>query len=305
MKIAIIGAGALGAYFGLRWLEAGNDVTFVVRKRRAVQMEENGIHIQSPHGDFTVERPDTVEDINELEDVDLIIVAVKGYHLEGTLPPLRRLTAKGAKVLPVLNGMEHVSILQKELGEEAVLGGLSYIISTLDDMGHVIHSSDFHDIVFGPLHPSQENVCEKLALASEQANMNCKWSSAIQKDMWNKYMFINAFSGITTAANLPIGKVREQPDTFSIAEKILQEMKQLANEYHIELTDRHVGKAVDQLKGLGDEATSSMHQDRRKGLTLEVDHLHGGALRMAEKKGVSLPYIQTIHGLIKPFEETN
>ncbi|SDM19430.1 ketopantoate reductase family protein [Sediminibacillus halophilus] len=301
MKIVVVGAGALGAYFGARWQEAGQDVTFLVRPKRADQLRKNGLRIKSREGDYQLERPVLVEDAGEIQQADLVLLAVKGYHLEGTMEPLQVLVDKGAKVLPVLNGIEHISILQKRLGKDAVLGGLSFIISTLDEQGGVEHTSPFHDLVFGPLNPEQEEICREIAAASETANFSARWSEDIETDMWKKYMFITSFSGITTAADLPIGSIKKHPETFAVAKAMLEEMKQLANKKQVDLTDDHVEQATQQLNGLDDAATSSMHQDRRKGISLEVEHLHGGALRLAAKEQIELPTIRAIYGLIKPF----
>ncbi len=304
MKIVVLGAGALGAYFGTRWSEAGHQVINLVREGRAEQLRKHGIKLHSEMGDYTLESgPEIAESPEEIEDPDLVFLAVKGYHLPGTMEWLKALVEKGAKVFPVLNGMEHLTILQKELGEEAVLGGLSYIIATLDEQGHVVHTSPFHDLVFGPLHPSQQQICEELALACNQANMNGTLSSHILEEMWKKYMFITSFSGITTAVNQPIGEVRSYPQTFRIAKRILEEVKELANEHQVNLTDEHVESAFERLGKLDPEATSSMHQDRRKGLPLEVEHLHGGALRLGSEVHLAMPYTETIHAMIKPYEE--
>ncbi|MBN8235959.1 ketopantoate reductase family protein [Halobacillus kuroshimensis] len=302
MRIVVLGAGALGAYFGARWEEAGHEVINLVREGRAEQLEKNGLKLHSEMGSYESDTPIIARSPEEIHEPDLVFLAVKGYHLHGTMDWLKALVQKGAKVFPVLNGMEHISILQKELGEEAVLGGLSYIIATLDDAGHVVHTSEFHDLVFGPLHPSQQAICEELALACNQANMTGTLSPNILEDMWKKYMFITAFSGITTAVNQPIGVVRSFPQTLRIAERMLSEMKELANAHKINLTDEHVQNGFEKLRSLGEDMTSSMHQDRRKGLPLEVEHLHGGALRLGSEVGLSLPYIETVFGMIKPYE---
>ncbi|CDQ20479.1 ketopantoate reductase [Halobacillus karajensis] len=303
MKIIVLGAGALGAYFGARWQESGHEVINLVREGRAEQMKNNGLKLHSEMGDYEVAKPVIARSPEEIDNPDLVFLAVKGYHLHGTLDWLKSLVNKGAKVYPVLNGMEHIHILQKELGEEAVIGGHAYIIATLDEKGHVVHTSPFHDLVFGPLHSSQQAICEELALACNQANLTGILSPNVLEAMWNKYMFITAFSGITTATNQPIGMVRRYSQTFKIAERILKEMKKLANAHQINLTDEHVNKAFERLRDLAPDMTSSMHQDRRKGLPLEVEHLHGGALRLGNQVNLRMPYIETIHAMIKPYEK--
>ncbi|MBY7145032.1 2-dehydropantoate 2-reductase [Virgibacillus sp. NKC19-3] len=302
MRIVVIGAGALGVYFGARWIEAGEDVTFLVREKRAAQIREHGIKINSPYGDYIVENPKIVTDPGEIEAVDLVFVSVKGYHLQGTLEHLEALTAKGAYVLPVLNGMEHIRILQDTLGKASVIGGLSFIFATLNEQGHVVHSGDAHQLIFGPLEDSQKDLCRQIEEIAEPAVMDSRNSMDISWELWRKYMFINALSGVTTATNLTIGPIRENEETFHIVEMLLHEMKLLANRYDARLTDAEVEAAKQNISKLDPDATSSMHKDRRKGLTLEVDHLHAGAVRLAEAVDLDVPYIRAILGVIKPFE---
>ncbi|RFU67617.1 ketopantoate reductase family protein [Bacillus sp. V59.32b] len=304
MNIVIVGAGALGAYYGGRWEEAGQSVQFLVRKNRARQLKEQGLYITSTHGNYPFDKVDFTENVEEIKNPDLVVLAVKGYHLKGTIPSLKTLVDKGAKVLPVLNGIEHIAILQQELGEEAVIGGSAYIIATLDDKGHVVHSNQQHDLVFGPLHPSQQEICNELEAISSKAKMNSRLSNQILWELWNKYMFINAFSGVTTASNLPIGKILSYPETSDLLKKVLVEMQLLAGTQGISIVDELVNQALSKFQTLPEEATSSMHQDKRKELTLEVDHLQGGALRLAEKEGISLPVTGTLYGLIKPYENS-
>ncbi|MEJ9229245.1 2-dehydropantoate 2-reductase [Peribacillus butanolivorans] len=302
MNIVIIGAGALGSYFGGRLQQAGQHVQYLVRKKRAQQLKENGLRITSPHGNYDFNELHIIEDVKKIEQVDLVILAVKGQHLQGTIPDLKLLVEKGAKILPLLNGIEHISILQDELSEAAVIGGSAFIIATLNEKGHVIHSNKNHDLIFGPLHPSQTKICDEFEQAVISAIMGASRTENILIRMWIKYMFITAFSGVTTASNLPIGTIRRFPETNRLLEHVLIEMKKLANAYNVGITEQNVAQALENMAGLPDESTSSMHQDLRKGQTLEVEHLQGGALRLAEKVNLKLPVIETLYGLIKPFE---
>lgn len=304
LNITIVGAGALGVYFGGRLQEAGEDVTFLVREKRAQQIVKEGLCLHSVKGDYdfpTVHIAKTLEDIHH---VDLAILSVKGYHLNGVIETLKGLVKRGAKILPVLNGVEHFSILQEELGRENVLGGLSFIMATLDEKGHVYHNSTQHKLTYGPLDDSQGDFCEQLSEVFSGANLEYELcdSNSMKEAIWEKYMFISAFSGLTAAADLTIGQIRPHQATLNIGNRILLEMKTLAKGYGIHLREEHVAKAWNLFNSFPDEGTSSMHQDKRKGLPLELDHLHGGALRMAEKMNIHLPTIEFIHALLKPYE---
>ncbi|WP_408009328.1 ketopantoate reductase family protein [Pseudalkalibacillus sp. A8] len=303
LNIVVVGAGAIGAYFGGRCQESGQSVQFLVRPKRAEQLRKNGLKLQSPHGDYEFEDLNIAESLDDIHHADVVLLAVKGYHLNDELmDDLKRLVAKGATVLPLLNGIEHIDELRRELGEEAVMGGLCFIISTLDENGNVIHTSTQHDLVFGVLHPSQEGLCKELEKIFDKANMAGVLSSNILLGLWNKYMMITAFSGVTTAGDLTIGAIRESTRTVKLAEEVLHEMKLLALSKGVNITDDHVQKALDQLNSFPSEATSSMHQDRRKGLQIEADHLLGGALRLAEEENLKLPHTETLYALVKPYE---
>lgn len=303
MDLVILGAGAVGGYFGARLIEADIPVSFLVRERRAAQLKKHGLRLNSVHGDYSADAVRLYTDTEEIPRCDLVIVAVKGYHVGGTLPQLRKLVKKGAKVLPFLNGMEHYQLFEEELGKGNVLGGLAFIITTLDENGGIVHTSDQHEFVFGALHPSQKNLCDRLESELQPANMNVTYSKEISVDLWQKYGFITSFSGITTTSRLPIGRIRKVPETLRLFQKALEEMQALAVAYEAEVGKDFVKTTLEKTNGLPEEGTSSMHQDFRKGLPIEVEGLQGGALRMAKSKKISLPVIETMYALLKPYEK--
>lgn len=303
MNILVQGAGALGTYFGGRMLEAGLNVSFFVREKRASQLKEEGLHIYSPEGNFERKDITVYTSLEEVNNIDLIILAVKGYHLDQAIPQVEAIVQKtGAFVLPLLNGMEHLEKLQQIAGIEKVVGGFASIIATLNEQGHVIHSSGSSAIKFGALHNEQEEVCKQLEVIHYKVKTNILREENILKHMWNKYIFITAFSGITSATQLPAGYIASNEATYKVARKVIYEMATLARREGIDLTVQEVEKMANRLKGFAKDATSSMHQDLRKGLPIEVEHLHGGALRFALKHQVTIPVIETIYGILKPYE---
>lgn len=304
MNILVYGAGALGLYFGGRLQESGHNVSFFVRERRAKQIEAEGLSISSPEGTYEFAEVTLYTKPEEVKDVELILLAVKGYHLDETIPQIQTIVEQtGAYVLPLLNGMEHIERLQQAIGKVKVLGGFASIIATLNDEGHVEHTSASSAIKFGALHDEQIDFCEKL----EELNVNIKTNIVredhILKHMWKKYIFITAFSGITSAMNLPAGAILDNEASFVVGKKIVYEMSMLAKLEGIHLTDDEIETMANRLKGFHPQATSSMHQDLRKGLQIEVEHLHGGALRLATKHRMTTPVIETIYGILKPFEK--
>src|SRR4051794_38727102 len=150
MNILVQGAGALGAYFGGRLLEAGQNVSFFVREKRAAQLTKEGLKINSPEGNFESRELTIFTSLEEVSNIDLVILAVKGYHLDQVIPQVQSIVQQtGAFVLPLLNGLEHVERLQKTNGKEKVLGGFASIIATLNEQGHVDHTSGSSTFKFG------------------------------------------------------------------------------------------------------------------------------------------------------------
>ena len=303
MNILVQGAGALGAYFGGRLLEAGHNVAFFVREKRAAQLKKEGLKITSPEGNFESEDVTVYTSPEEVQNIDLIILAVKGYHLDQAIPQVQAIVARtGAFVLPLLNGMEHVERLQQAIGKEKVLGGFAAIIATLNEHGHVIHTSSSSVAKFGHLHSDQTAICAQLEQMNEQVKTNFVREENILRHMWKKYILITAFSGVTSAMQLPTGYIASSEATFNVVKKVVYEMSQLAELEGIHLTDQEIEKIANNIKGFKRTATSSMHQDMRKGLPIEVEHLQGGALRIAAKHRIEIPVIETLYGLLKPYE---
>ena len=258
--------------------EAGFDITFLVRKKRAEQLREHGLVIQSPAGNVQL-TPKLAEDVEQIGDCDLVLLAVKNYHLQPLLESIRPLVERGAKVLPLLNGVEHFDILAQAFGKQAVLGGLCQIIVTLNGDGHIIHTSKVHDVFFGALETEQAEFCQRFAKQVKEAVMPVTLSKDILVDLWNKYAFITAFSGVTTASRLSITEILKVGATKNIYRLLLTEMQTLAATKGIMLATDFVEKTIERMGTLPDGSTSSMHQDFRKGLPLEVESLQGAAVR--------------------------
>ena len=303
MNILVQGAGALGAYFGGRMLEAGLNVSFFVREKRAAQLTKEGLKINSPEGNYESKDVPVFTSPEEVKNIDLVILAVKGYHLDQAITQVQTIVQQtGAFVLPLLNGVEHLETLQQAIGKEKVLGGFASIIATLNKQGYVEHTGTSSAIKFGALHHEQTDICEKLEKIHSLVKTNILREEDILKHMWKKYIFITAFSGITSAMQLPAGFIARTEASFVVARNVVYEMSRLAEKEGIALTEQEVEMMANRLKGFPEEATSSMHQDMRKGLPLEVEHLHGGALRLAAKHHVTVPVIETLYGILKPYE---
>jgi 2-dehydropantoate 2-reductase len=303
MNIVVLGAGAVGGYFGGRLASMGTPVTFLVRKRRYEQLHNNGLHVQSIHGDFTV-TPRLALSSNEIENPDIVIVAVKNYHLENALPEIRDLVQKGAKVLPLLNGVQHMDVLVSEFGQESVLGGVCYIEATLDANGNVVHTSPMHDVIFGSLTSvKHQPVLNELEAAFKISGVNVRLSQSIMVDMWQKFIFLTSFSGITAATRKPIGEILNDAVSHEFLEDIIHEIVSVAKAKQVKLPADAVEQVMNKLKSVPSTMTSSLHRDLEKGLPLEIDSLQGSVLEMARPYGIPTPCIRSIYALLHPYKE--
>jgi 2-dehydropantoate 2-reductase len=197
MRILVVGAGALGGYFGGRLKEAGRDVTFLVRPRRAEQLAKTGLTVRSPTGDIAIAAPPTVlaEDLHA--PFDLILLSCKAYDLQGAMDSFAPAVGADTAILPLLNGMKHMDLLGARFGAVAVLGGQCIISATLDGEGRVLHLNDTHFLSFGEQSGAKSPRVTAIAAAFSSAKFDSQLSSAILQEMWEKWAFIAAAAGIS------------------------------------------------------------------------------------------------------------
>lgn len=311
MKMVVIGAGAVGGYFGARLAKAGSNVQFLVREGRFAQLRKRGLQVQSTHGDFEL-TPDITTSVEEAAaDADLVILSVKGYHLDALMPSLHRFVEHGADILPLLNGVSHFETLRKELGSEHVLGGVCYIESTLNKEGDVIHTSPMHDIVWGPMPGDeahapggkQRDRLEQAQKLFEQAGFQSTLTDNVVPEVWKKFLFLTAFSGVTAASRGPIGKVLQDEPARHLLESLLEEGAAVAKARGAQVPDNLVDQVLGRLMNVPPTMTSSLHRDIEKGQPIEIDTLQGAWVDMGREAGVPTPAFGVIYALLHPYRD--
>lgn len=304
MNIVIFGAGAVGGYFGAKMAKAGIPVTFFVREKRYQQIKERGLRIESVHGDFSIE-PQCIRTPQEIEKPDLVILAVKNYHLEGSLADLAIFVERGARILPLLNGVNHLDRLVSAFGQEHVLGGLCYIESTLNERGDIIQKSEMQDIIFGSLFNQDHSFLQEIETLFVKSEINVKRSLDILAEMWSKYIFLVTLSGITSATRNSLGLAQNDPITTSFLSDLVEELIRVAKAKKIKLSDDFTKLMMSKIMNTAPSMTSSMHRDLEKGLPLELDSLQGAILEMAKQHQIETPCNRAIYALLHPFVQGN
>lgn len=302
MRILVVGAGAVGGYFGGRLLEKGVDVTFLVREGRKKQLDEKGLIIESVHGNVNL-TPKTIIAGEEAGSFDVILLSTKAYHFDGAIESIRQYVGKYSVILPLLNGVLHINKLVEEFGENRVLGGLCFIETTLDQEGKVIQSSPKHDIVFGELSGEKSERIGRIEAAFSGTKTGYRLSGNINQDLWQKYLFISTLSGITTLMRAPIGPIREVASGRATITQLLKEIVSVMKRINAPLADDIEMIQLNQIDGLGFSMKSSMQRDMEKLLPVEVDHLHGYLLDIARKEEISVPVLEAIYANLKIYEQ--
>lgn len=297
LRFVVVGAGAVGGYLGGRLVQSGQSVAFLVRQTRKDQLDKNGLKIRSPLGDadlwVTAET-----DADAIGDCDVVVVAVKNFDLDSVLGSIARLSGGRAKVVSVLNGVEHLDKISSVVGRGAIVGGPLQIEATLGRDGEIVHKSVVPSLALGSLVGMPE-AAGPVAEAFRAAGVKADVSPSLLADFWKKNVFITAFSGITTLARAPIGTVMTDETAARVVEEMVTELVEIAWLVEPELRSLSPDDVMRRIRGMPPTMTSSMHQDLEKGLPLEVESIQGYMVRKGREKGVKAPALETCYATLR------
>ncbi len=282
MRILVVGAGAVGGYFGGRLLQAGRDVTFLVRPRRAAALAKSGLSIRSRFGDFHHPSPPIVLQEGLARPFDLVLLSCKAYDLEGAMETFARAVGKGTAILPLLNGMRHIDALSDRFGPEPVLGGQCVISATLDADGAIVHLNDLHAMSFGELDGLRSARIEAIASAVVSGGFDARLSHEIRQEMWEKWVFIASAAGITCLMRSAVGDY-VAAGASDLAAGLLGECAAIAAAQGFPPRGPALERARATLTASGSPLKASMLRDIEGGLRVEGDHILGDLLRRADK----------------------
>ena len=292
MKILLLGAGAVGGYFGGRLAEAGADVTFLVRPKRAELLAKTGLRISSRAGDVVLQPKCVVAD-QVKPDYDIVMFTAKAYDLASAVDAIApAMDGKRGHVLPLLNGMSHLDLLDARFGRERVLGGVAYIASTLAPDGSIRHLEDFHSVAFGPRAPSQNAVCDAFAAAGAGAKTDFKRTDAIEQAMWDKWVLLAALGGITCLMRAPVGDIVATGSGAKIALALLGECAAVAAAEGFPTPPAVLANYRGRLTKQGSALTASMLRDLESGGQAEGEHILGAMLATARKRSIAAPVLE-------------
>ncbi|MFC7475651.1 2-dehydropantoate 2-reductase [Dankookia sp. GCM10030260] len=292
MRVLVVGAGALGGYFGGRLVEAGRDVTFLVRPRRAEQIARLGLHIDSLHGDADL-KPRTVQAGGLDGAYDLILLAVKAYSLDAAMDDINPAVGAGTTILPVLNGMRHLDLLAARFGAERVLGGVAQIPATLGPEGQIVHRmGPDHQLIFGEVQGGISTRVDGILSVFSGANFLPRASSEIVQEMWEKWVGLATLAGATCMMRGSVGDILAAPGGRDALLALFAECRAVAAKSGHEPRPSAIAAVTGFLTKEGSPLTASMLRDIERRGAAEGEHVLGDMVERAATLGIDAPLLR-------------
>lgn len=302
MKILIVGAGAIGGYFGGRLVEKGEDVTFLVRANKKEILQQTGLNIRSKNGDLQFS-PKLITKSDNSKPFDVVLISTKSYQLTTAIEDVQPFVGPETMILPLLNGIAHLQTLIRAFGEEKVLGGLCFVESTLADDGTIVQTSPVHQLVYGERTGQQTERIGKLELAFKGTKAEFVKSDDINQDMWHKYLFITAMSGITSMMETSIGPIRDLETGQHVIRVFLEELVAIMEKIGAPIAPAIAETQFQRINDMSAEMKSSMQRDIEKMQPTEAEHLQGYLLGKAKEVQLSVPILEIIFTKLMLYEQ--
>lgn len=302
MKVLILGAGATGGYFGGRLFEAGRDVAFLVRERRAALLRANGLVIRSPQGNVRLRPPVHVVGGLHHKTFDLVVLACKAYDLDSAIEAVAPAVGPDTVVLPLLNGLRHFEALDARFGPERVLGGLCSIAVTLDSEGAVEHLSPMHVLRYGERDGSRSTRVAALDTLFAGIKADARHSEGILQALWEKWVMLASLAGMTCLMRASIGEIVSAPGGEALLLQILDECTAVAAAHDHAPREAVLEGTRRMLTEAGSKFTASMLRDLESGHRIEADHVIGDLILRAELTGLATPLLRIAHVHLKAYE---
>lgn len=299
MKVLVLGAGATGAYFGARLIEADVDVTFLVRPARAERLRAEGLRVVSENGDFAAPVP-TLVTVPRDARFDVVLLACKAYDLDGAIAAIAPAVGEATRVIPLLNGMRHVDALELAFGAARVWGGLCHIPVTLDDTGVVRHLGKVARIAFGARQADPREADIAQALLPMRASVT--HSDAIVQAMWEKWAFLSTLAGMTCLMRASIGEIVATADGAALMRRCYAESRSVAQACGHAVSETSLADSDASLTAEGSALKSSMLRDLERGARTECEHILGDLVARGVAHGLDLPLLTAACAHVRAYE---
>jgi len=303
MRIAVIGAGGIGGYFGGLLAKAGHEVSFLARGEHLRALRERGLRVRSVHGGFELPLVHATDRPEELGQPELLLFAVKTYDTERAAQAIRPVVPAGATVLSFQNGVDSVERIDAVLGAGVAMAGTAHIETTIAEPGLIAQTSPMRRVAFGEPDGRRSERLERVLAAFETAGLQPTLSDDIRKALWEKFLFIVGMSGLSTLTRSPIGEVLAIPETREMLSGAFAETAAVAEAEGIQLDPDPVARMMAFAHTLKRDMKSSMQRDLERGRRLEVESLNGTVVRLARAHGIPAPINACIYACLRLEEQ--
>ncbi|MCX6029902.1 MAG: 2-dehydropantoate 2-reductase [Chloroflexi bacterium] len=302
MRIAIMGVGGVGGYFGGLLAQAGEDVTFIARGEHLRAMQAHGLRVESIHGDFTIAPVQATDDPAVVGPVDTVIFATKTYQLDAAAQAMQPLIGPGTTVLPLHNGVDAAERTAAIVGREHVLGGLCYVGSQILAPGVIKQVSQFRRVVAGELGGPATPRVGRIVAALQHAGAVAEATDDIQKMLWTKFAFIAPFSGVGAVTRVPAGEIVACPEARALAAAAVAEVEAVARAQGVALDADITPKTLAFIDNLTSLQVASMQRDVLEGRPSELESMIGAVVRFGAELGVPTPVFEFFYAALLPQE---
>ena len=298
MRIAIMGSGGLGGYFGARLCKGGAaDVHFIARGRHLQAMREDGLRIEGPEP-LHIERVNVTDDPSAIGVVDYVLLGVKLWDTDAAIAQMRPMIGPDTTVISFQNGVLKDQYLRAAFDASQIMGGVGYVATTIDRPGVIRQTGPMQRLLFGEFDGTRSARGTALLDACLAGGINAELSENILREIWQKYVFLVGLSGTTTTMRKTIGPIREHPQTRAFLHDVMSEVVAVGRAHGIDLPADYAEVRLKLADNVAFDMTSSMHHDLERGNPLEVRWLAGGVVELGARKGVPTPLNRAIADIL-------
>ena len=299
MRIAVVGAGGVGGYFGAKLARAGEEVVMLGRGAHLAAIRRDGLRVRSAPEGESVAKVEAVESFTGQPAVDMALFCVKSFDTRTAAETLRPVMGPATGVVSLQNGVDNEETLDEILGRGVALGGAAYVFAGIESPGVIRHTFAGR-IVFGELDGRISERAARLSEALARAGVPVDVVTDIRRVLWEKYLLISAQAGMTALTRCPAGVLRETPESWRMYRLILEELATLARASGVRLADDVADTILEQAAAIAPGAYSSLHDDLVQGKRLELEALHGHLVRRGRHHGVPTPMVFAVYAALKP-----
>lgn len=301
MRIAIMGTGGMGGYYGGHLAASGQDVTFIARGKHLTAMQEKGLLVTGANGDIHVNPAKATDDPGSIGPVDVVLFCVKLYGAEAAAEAIKPIIGPETMVISVMNGVDGPDRIEKIIGPGHVLGGAAYAYAKIDEPGVIRYGTDLSRLVFGEMDGTISERAIAFRDICRAADFHAEVSGNIETTLWEKFVMLTTNAGLTSITRKPAGEIYSDPDLKAVAVDLMKEVVTVAEAKGIELPSDIVERCIAITESFPPGMYASMYHDLAAGRPMEVQSFSGLIAKLGDELGVPVPHHQTIYACLKPY----